>query len=378
MVWNTAFKGALLAAQHGPAMWKGYKNIKQQIKAAKVERGRKVAAFRNHIQRQNNKSASAKFAARYKPMRGGANYAYGKSLCAVKYKPTRISKIYRTLSNRAIYEEVGFGTIATPKTTGNLRTQNVQVVDTIYSGAQTVALADSAFSSLPPGNPLATTAASPGFAQNDAKLYLNYCLTEIEFHNQTESPVTMIVYNLMSKTTKATLVNPDTDWQVGLGDVAGSGTLARNFPDAKPTASKVFNINWKIVKKTHVELMPGKVHKHTFLFKPQSIVNHEYFANYGQVRGLTYSTMCVAKGAIGTADTAPDYGPSVTATLAPVKILYSLKHYYFTKILSVLPSTYFQANNLTSMLLVPGTAHVWQVDEETGDVEDTAAVGQVG
>lgn len=336
-------KGMLNTARNVKKIWNKYKSQRKSNKSNRKSRGKKRDTF---VQKQDH------------------NIGSSESKCHLKYKAMPIARTYKKLANHSVYETVTASSLG-HGTGADSNRQAYALIDTLYTSTDVSAIALKAFTNLLPANALSTNSA-PGGAQSVYKMLLSRVVTEMEIVNQTGDLTTIQIYNLVSKTTTGTAVSPITAWENGLQEEMGAGGATSFFPGNKPTSSKEFNIAWKIVGCKSVEMLPGKVHRHKFVFTPNRIVDFNYFQNYQYVKGITCYTLVVAKGS--PTDTSKTFGlPSnANINLSPVKLIYSIRHRYVTKILSVLPANTYQLNSFTPSTV--GTTAMYTWDQEAGTV----------
>lgn len=194
-------------------------------------------------------------------------------------------------------------------------------------------------------------------------------ISETELTNASAAYATLQIYDCVSRITKVDYTAPDSDWVVGLTEQYGNGmggtypASSHQFPGSVPTESKLFNMNWKIVKKSLIELGTGRGHLHRFHFHPNRIVDTEYAMHYAQIKGITTCTMFVYRGAV-VDDTASTGAPVVgLVSTADIKIVYTEHMKYRMRGLDVFPRATYQKNNLSFSISD-------KVMNEEGDAED--------
>jgi len=179
------------------------------------------------------------------------------------------------------------------------------------------------------------------------KFLLESATMETDFVNAGSDEFQMIIYDCIAKHTQSTLRNPITDWTSGITDQQGSDTASltagtsKNSPNSKPTLSKIFNMEWKVIKVTEVSVSPGRTHKHLFHEKIRRIIDWEYFNTNEQIGGMTYAPIVTIQGRpVGTADAAN-----------PVTLSYCKMNYVTTtrlrgRALSAFPRQTWQKNTI--------------------------------
>lgn len=187
---------------------------------------------------------------------------------------------------------------------------------------------------------------------------------EYLYTNQSSNTVILTHYDCISKITKVASSQTIDDWNTGLTDqntVNGtSGVALSSFPGQSPTASKLFNITWHVIKKVLIELAPGRSHRHVFNMKCNRIVDLEYAARYDQIKGLTYGQISVQHALCVDSSNVSNGG---AVTLNASKIDCVVKKWSFVQFASVLPRMTTTVNNLP-LQATAGTEYL--MDELTG------------
>lgn len=285
------------------------------------------------------------------------------SKTVIKYKKRRLIKNTEKLSEVAVYEKVDPFTISTPKgQQGSLGTN--LLYSTHAAGTGTTPIVD-LFNQAMEYSQVSGNPAGPFIQafQRDFKYVLDSvnCMTTIT--NVSASNADIEIWDLVSKVTCQTYQDPLTVWDSGTAAISGPYTLpARSVPYTVPTTSKTFNITWKVVKRSKVEISAGRSHQHILQFNPNVIVDSDYWNNYAQVKGLTVMTFITCRGQI--ADTVASYS-SGTVTIAPVKLDCITRVRYNTRSLFSAPRTYQLINNVTAP-----AGDVYEFEEGAGQVLD--------
>lgn len=198
---------------------------------------------------------------------------------------------------------------------------------------------------------------------------------EYLYTNQSPNTIILTHYDCISKITKPIRSQTINDWTNGLADqnpTSGtSGTANASFPGQCPTASKLFNITWHIVKKVMIELAPGRSHRHVFNMKCNRIVDLEYAAQYDQIKGLTYAQIAVQHAlCVDTTSTTT----SGVVTLNNSKVDCVVKKWSFVQYASVMPRVTITQNNLP---LIPSAVTEFTMDELTGAAIQVGTTGGV-
>lgn len=196
------------------------------------------------------------------------------------------------------------------------------------------------------------------------KFLLKRFYSDTELVNQSMAVVNIDFYTCISKVTKP-YVDPITDWNTGYTDQGQ--TLTRTFYGAKPTESKIFNINWKIVKVHRVQLMGGQTYHHIVDFKPKRMIDTEYVNKNSQIRGITINTFIVTRGQV--ADDSNTIAIGVNTTTTPVKVIGIQSRVYDMDVIMSYPRISGGQTNVPTS----AGANLYVVNEESGLVVDEKA-----
>ena len=228
---------------------------------------------------------------------------------------------------------------------------NVQMVDVFAKAARAY------------NNTAATNIAQISNATNYKSMKLNWisATQEFQFSNMAPSVSNVFVYHLVAKNT-GSYVDPLTSWQNGIQDQDNVATLSNGDVGCLPTASKTFNINWKIISRKRYKLTPGQVVTDVWKFSPNRNIDMEYWNQNGMVRGLTTNSIMVAYGdPVDTNNSASVAGDFVGT--APVKLVGIIKKTYKTNLLNFWPRNTYQ--NVTALHTGDVTA-LYDVNIESG------------
>jgi len=305
-----------------------------------------------------------------------------KSLTVYKKKPSKRYKVAKNLTNSCTLEY----TDSNVKNSGTAGVQGVnslngQVSATIATstptrrqgnGALVCGGSESDIANLMARayqyyNRITSTSVTTAPFQNnfkETKFLLESATQETHIVNNCQMEFKMIIYDLIAKKTAVTLRDPATDWSQGLTDAQGGTTegltasVGSGRPNSKPTLSKQFNMNWKIVRITEVSLSPGRIHEHKFHMKMNRIIDYEHFDNNQQIGGFTYFPLVVTQG--------QPVGTGVAAT--PTTLGYHTFGYTFTqrvrgRAISIFPKQVWQSNNLQTDM-TGATATIMNDDTE--------------
>lgn len=132
------------------------------------------------------------------------------------------------------------------------------------------------------------------------KLFIHSVSTETVFTNDASSDIQIFIYDLVSKTTRTADFNgnytPNLLWAEGASAESDFASLSITQIGRLPTQNKIFNMAWKVMKLTRVELSAGRTHVHNFLFSPQVMVDLQYFNTNAVVRGISTTQLIIVHG----------------------------------------------------------------------------------
>nr|WAE42539.1 MAG: capsid protein [Cressdnaviricota sp.] len=255
------------------------------------------------------------------------------------YKPQPMGKIYRAISNSSTYEIlnpislVGAGSVQAVGTL--VENYKSAELSNLFNWAQTYINQSSS----------KLTSAALGAGQYSFKMYLGSVINVTEFANCSPGGLEVEIYDCVSKVTANAYTSPDTAWTNGITDESEGFTVSNNQLFSVPTTSKAFNMNWRIVKRTKIELGIGRSHEHTFAHKPNRIIDTEYFNTFNMVKGITAATLFVARGTVG--DSLQTNAVGVVGT-GNVKLVGVCRKKYISRAVESTPRNYFQQNNLAA------------------------------
>lgn len=286
----------------------------------------------------------------------------------IKYKPTKWNKWIK-LSGGSYKNELYSTGILYHNTTDNIYTQKYDTIGFLFDGGVPVvggtnitSYMNDMYSTQQATAPLYSAGAIVANRAEGIKVYVNYGMFNTEWTNMSAGASILTIYVLMAKNTRFTGNGPVNDWTTGLTAEQGSlsnPSLAESI-GTKPTASKIFNMNWKIVESKTFNAGPGAKVNFNFTFQPQSVVDTSYFAKYTQVKGLTYAILAVSHGQLGL---------TATNTVAPkpVQWIYSVKRHYDIKPVSSFQRIVEQRQLPASISV--GAAGDITVREDDGELE---------
>lgn len=149
----------------------------------------------------------------------------------------------------------------------------------------------------------ASTAPILGEFDKGRQLFVHSCKSESIFTNDGSTDIQIYIYDLVSKVTRTSdyngFVSPLQLWAEGITAErdfapAASGTVA--VLGRLPTQTKIFNMGWKTMKLTKVELSAGRTHVHRFNFSPQMVVDMQYFNTNAVVKGVSCAQLVIVHG----------------------------------------------------------------------------------
>lgn len=287
----------------------------------------------------------------------------------ISYKPAKFTKQLALQGGKYI-KEMQSNNILYHATTDDAYTQKVQLLDFLYDGGVPVAggtnitsYMNDMYANQLTTAPLYSSGAIVASKAEGMKIYLHSATWNIEFTNMSAGATNMTIYVAMCKNTKSTGTGPTTDWTNGLIAEQGSQITAPN-PNRignKPTSSKLFNTNYKIVDKQQISAGPGAKIHYNFSFNPRSIIDTTYFVRNNQVRGLTYALFVVTHGQLGLG------GPSNNIVVPkPVQWIYNIRKRYVLRTVNSFPTVLNQ--QVSDSALVSAVNPV-TVMEDDGDIE---------
>jgi len=156
------------------------------------------------------------------------------------------------------------------------------------------------------------------------------------------------IYDLVAKQTGVFEIPTDL-WNQGIinsRDVFTQNDF--NVYNARPTQSKAFNLKWKVLKRTSVQLVGGATHRHKFNISLRRLIDTDHFYNNGMVRGITCAQMIVVKGGQVVTNAAN----SIT-TLPLAKVLWEINCRYKGSGITFTPRKYLRFNTLSTAPIIP-------------------------
>jgi len=156
------------------------------------------------------------------------------------------------------------------------------------------------------------------------------------------------IYDVVAKTT-GNFEIPTDNWSQGIINSRDNFTQNDfNVYNARPTQSKSFNLKWKVLKRTSVQLVGGATHRHKFSISLRRLIDTDHFYNNGMVRGITCAQFIVVKGGQVVTD-----AENEQTTLPLAKVLWSLSCRYKGSGITFTPRKYLRFNTLSTAPIIP-------------------------
>lgn len=292
-----------------------------------------------------------------------AQYAAGGVLKTLTVrKPSKLLKFYKYASNKSTYQNI---TIK-----GSVSTEGKQGCDTIGFPSASISVNAAATISNSFTTGVTLMPVGPQTLGVSVKFFLQSSRSTCKIVNQSPANGLVRLYHLVSKVTKVTFVSPETDWATGLVNESkyqsvnlGTAPLL-SYPGSKPTTSKLFNINWKIINVKTAQMMPGQEITDVWTMVHNKVVDTQYFQTYSQVAGITQCIMMVYSGALGDSANSTSIG---NISLAPLKLISSCEQIIETKALSPFQTSSYQ----DTTPYTTADANFYVVQDESGAVVNT-------
>lgn len=287
----------------------------------------------------------------------------------VKYKPQKFNK-QLVLQGGKYIKEYQYNNILYHQLTDDAYTQKVQLIDFLYDGgiptvggSNITSYFNDMYSQQKTTAPLYSSGAIINANSEGIKVFLQSAVWNTEWTNMSAGATTITFYVVMCKNTKSTGTGPTTDWTNGLIAEQGGQLTAPTSTRIgnKPTSSKLFNTNYKIVDQKTVTAGPGAKIHYDFNFLPRTAIDTTYFVRNSQVKGLTYALFVVTHGQLGLG------GPLNNIVVPkPVQWIYNIRKRYVLKTVNSYPTMLNQQVN-DSMLV--SAVNPVTVMEDDGDIE---------
>jgi len=306
-----------------------------------------------------------------------------KSFVAMSYKQSKIFGMVKAASGTLQYS----GTYSDQWGTSQLQTlarQYSKILGSVLAFSNYDSVVKAYYNNLPITNPFYQKYPTVLNGDTGIKPMFMSVSQKFELLNQTEATTHVDIYTVMANVS-TDYEDPLTTWTSSIAYDKGSGgggtTPTLNFPQMRPQQFKNFNLRWKTVQRTSVELLPGIVHTHTFNFKPKRVIEYSHIADYNMVKGITYVTFAVARGT--PVDNTKGVQGVQTISYSPVKIDFVATENYTWKLLNVMPANHYYTNvmgNLTyNEALISPAGAIWQQNQSGGagpaDLNDETIMG---
>jgi len=292
----------------------------------------------------------------------------GFTQCVVKYKPKLNAKLYKVLTRPCTVRRVD-----QVQLTSSLNEQGIRSLQPLFSGGSSGANVNigTLYTQTSEVASDGTTINFPSASLLQSwNLHIQSCKQDVELLNQSPGHVTIIAYDCIAKTTEGTFTDPSSVWTTGAPLEAGNDSNQWYHIKNDPRKNKLFNMKWRVAKTTRINLSAGGVHKHTFVFKPNRVIDYQYSLTYQMIRGITACTMLVAYGSLADDSNAPTFaGNSSSAGICvtKVKIAGIQTVQYVSRILSVTPKHTVYSHGLNTT-----ATNQYQVEDEDAEVKNFA------
>ncbi|QCX35034.1 capsid protein [Blackfly DNA Virus 7] len=237
----------------------------------------------------------------------------------IQYKTTKLDKTASFIGGQSIQEWQNFGTIFHADT-DEINSQKVVYLFQGYDATDVLACFNNAYQQLPLNVPLATAPTTGvGLAplalniSNSYKFYIQDCNITAYLTNMSAGSSEITIYTVMAKNTKTSAADPINDWSEGQDDtsmIPGQLLVTPIRIGCKPTDSKLFNMNWRIVDKKRYSCGPGAKINYSFKFAPNNLCDTMYWGRNTYVKGMTFFCFAVTHGQVGLAGQAAGGGPA--------------------------------------------------------------------
>lgn len=330
------------------------------INGGPKQKRRKTKVFKKKHKKYRKSTKSSK----------GSDYVSKKdgisnTVVKVQYKAPKMERFMEALGNIDVYETIA--TAALNQASGN--TQLALTIGTYLTGSEIGTIIGNAFQKMTNVTMRLLDPSLNATTNGVFKIHLKSFDQEIDMLNQAPTSVTVDIYTLVSRNTGSAVYDPVTAWN-NISQEAGISTAINSqTPMARPTESMTFNMSWKIVNKSRVELATGEQHNHKFKFNLNRIVDYNYFKNFSLVKGISCGIMMVARGGLGDNENLKIITGANVIQLAPIKVIMATRSKYTYQILQGKPRqhTLVQTMNGTSQ------PQLYAVDGVSGAVDDLQA-----
>lgn len=304
--------------------------------------------------------------------RVGAQRGNDGAFISVFYKKPKKSRYITWGKQPMTYEQIiGFSVESGSLTS----TQSTQIIQTVHKAANIAIGGSSILGELFNRHAKIQDSAGPSTINVDPEyptqryntLYFKNLRLEVNVTNQAPTTTEFDVYIIARKTSQTTYISSagQADWSAGLTVMdAGGTTLTNSFIDTKPTMSKRFNLNWRIMGKFMEKLNAGEERKLVYNLAVNRFLDSDHWVQYGGgIKGIAHEIVCVARGP--TADASNGFSAGAIAT-AKVKVVGFAKAIYTTYACQIYSRLHYMATNLST-----SNASLYSIADAAGTVINT-------
>lgn len=387
-------------ARAGSSIYDTYKRVKPHYDFAKKSVNSLKRIAKEQMPRASKKAAISKYGPKKRGYKGrrqarrrtrkkqsksvtvrqSGNLASA-SYVNVKYKKSKIYGIIKPLTGTLQYSGNYSGQWGTSQAQTTAR-QYSNILGTILTGTNYDSVIKAYYNNLPTTNPFYQKWPDVTKGDTGVRPFFMNVTQKYEMLNQTEATTHVDIYTVMANTS-TDYEDPLTTWTSAIvydkGSGGGGTTPTLNFPQMRPQMFKQFNLRWKTIQHTSVELLPGIVHTHTFKYKPNRFIEYSHILDYPMIKGITYATFAVARGT--PVDNVKGVQGVQTVSYAPVKIDYVVTENYTWKMLNIMPRNHYYTNAMGNLVYDETSAllHLYQQNQSGGagpvDLNDENLMG---
>lgn len=190
----------------------------------------------------------------------------------------------------------------------------------------------------------------------DFKILLKSVTANLVLTNEAPGACEIDIWDLICNCSTSSYATPTSQWVQGLVDEEGPATDTVNMLYSIPTMTKRFNLNWKVIKRTRLELGAGRSHRHTCYYRPNIIIDSQYANTFQMIKGVTRAIMVTVKGL--PSDTSNTYTVG-TVTTGRIKVVGIHDVKYDSCMISSQPKNINFQNTI-------GTSDVYEFNEGAG------------
>lgn len=174
------------------------------------------------------------------------------------------------------------------------------------------------------------------------RIFVKEIYLETTMTNESSCVADVCLYDLVARIDS--VGSPSASFNSGPSSIGGSvtSTLA-SWPFAVPYHYPHFLTQYRIVKRTPIELSPGRSHKHVFRHPVMRSFAYDRLSNEATVKGLHSWTMITFKGMPLSATLGQGGGTDVS--LCPIKMVYSNRAVNHSALMNVIPRFEKQGTN---------------------------------